>query len=230
MDADPSSSVERELLRMKTLEAHLDDLALRASHHLGAGIDCSIILRHRGEDRRVASSTERAGRCDDAENAAGSGPCLTAMDELRTVLVPDVLAEERWPDWRHQVVESGYRSGAAFPVDLGDGADVAFNLYSNAVAPWTRPTVVHADVYAQQIGTVLALCLDVARLTRPAATTAAAGTAHTVDRAVGVLMAQQHVDAGEALRLLDGRARTRGVGVAEVAQSVLDEAARTSEP
>jgi hypothetical protein len=226
VDADPSS-VERELLQMTTIEQHLDDLAMRASHHLGGGIDCSIILRHRGEDRRVASSTERAGRCDDAENAAGSGPCLTAIEELHTVFVPDVLAEQNWPEWRRQVIRSGYRSGAAFPVDLGDGADVAFNLYSDELNPWARPTVLHADMYAQQIGTVLALCLEVARLTHSQDRTGTpAPTAGTIDRAVGVVMAQHHLDADQALQLLTREAAERRVDIVERAASVLAEVAR----
>jgi hypothetical protein len=229
VDADPSS-VERELLQMTTIEAHLDDLAMRASHNLGAGIDCSITLRHRGEDRRVASNSERAGLCDDAENAAGSGPCLTAIDELHTMFVPDVLAEDRWPEWRRQVIESGYRSSAAFPVDIGDGADIAFNVYSEQPDPWSPATVLHADVYAQQVGTVLALCLAVARLARTSAEAgAAARTADTINRAVGVVMAREHVHADEALQLLTEQAADRNIDLADVAATVLENATRPRE-
>ncbi len=222
MDTNHRSDLEAQLMRMGSIEGHLEDLALRASFHLGPGFECSIILRHRGEDRRVASSTESAGRCDDAENASGEGPCLTAMDDLRTVLVPDVHAESRWPAWRAQVVASGFRSGAAFPDDVGEDADIAFNVYSDRLDPWSTERVLHADAYAQQVGTVLALCLQVARLTHEHDEHLSAARARQViDQAVGALVVRQEIDAGEALELLRDHAADRGIEILEAATAIL---------
>ncbi|WP_298460960.1 GAF and ANTAR domain-containing protein [uncultured Cellulomonas sp.] len=225
MDMDAhrdGDQVAEQLAGMTSIEAHLDVLAIRASHHLGGGMHCSLILRRQGVNRRVASSSLRSAACDDAENRAGSGPCLTAIDELRTVLVPDVRLEEAWPAWCGQVLASGFRSGAAFPVAVGAGADIAFNLYSEDLDPWDRTTVVHADAYAQQAGEVMSLCLEVARLTRgQQPTVPGADVGPRVNRAVGVLMAREHVDAPTALVALRTRSSEQGVDLADVADRVV---------
>lgn len=225
MESDRSSdhAAGSLLLDLASVEDHLQDLADRAAHHLGPEIDCSIILRHDGEDRRVASSSTRAAQCDDAESAAADGPCLTAMDELHSVVIPDVLGEPSWPVWRRQVLVSGYRSAAAFPAHVPPGADIALNLYSASFDPWTRDVVVHADLYAQEVARVAALGLDVARLTRAHSELAAAAeTRRTVDLAVGVTMARRACTPDEALDELRATARDRGVEVTDVAREVLD--------
>jgi ANTAR domain len=225
VDADQLSDdddLERQIVRMASVESHLEALVIRASHHLGGGVHCSMILRHQGENRRVASSSRRSASCDDAENRVGSGPCLTAMDDLHTILVPDVHLDDTWPEWSRQVLASGFRSGAAFPVAIDAEADIAFNLYSEAPNPWDASTVLHADTYAQQAGDVMALCLDVARLTAAkAATDAGSAAVDRINQAIGVLMAQQHVDAGAALTMLTGRATDQGVDVLDVAAAIL---------
>ena len=233
MDADHADhdDLESQLLGMESIESYLEDLSIRAAHHLGGNVHSSIILRHRGENRRVASSSERSASCDDAENEAGSGPCLTAMDVLHTVLVPDVLAEHSWPEWRRQVLRSGFRSSAAFPATVGDGADVAFNVYSEEFDPWDRELLLHADAYSQQIGQVMALGLEVARLSQASSENiAAVRAAETVNQAVGVLMAQEHIDAGRALQVLTARAQDAQVDIVDVASSILADASGTAGP
>ncbi len=93
----------------------LGDFALHAATHLGMSSECSIILRRAGHTRRTASSSDRAGQCDDVETRQNSGACIEAMDELRVILVHDLVVEDRWHDWTQAALSAGFRSAAAFP-------------------------------------------------------------------------------------------------------------------
>ncbi|WP_146931326.1 GAF and ANTAR domain-containing protein [Cellulomonas xylanilytica] len=200
----------------------LGDFALRAASHLGMRSECSISLRRDGQNRRSASSSERAGHCDDVENRDLEGGCIEAMDQLRVVLVPDLEAEESWPAWVRASLDAGFRSAAAFPAYAGAGAEIAFNVYSELVDPWDRDTIVRADMYAQQVGLVMSLVLDVADLeTKLEMFQRALAAQAAIDQAIGAIMATQGCSAEEALTILRSAAGTRNVSLPEVAAAVL---------
>jgi hypothetical protein len=210
------------ILETRTVREHLDSFALRAANQLGPGTHCSVSLRHGGTDRLAATSSERSARCDEEEYATGAGPCISAMDLLGVVLVPDLLAEGRWSSWRQISLDQGFRSSAAVPARVRDGAEIALNLYSERVDPWDRSMLVRADTYAQQMAATVALCLEVADLTQEVSDLRGlSALQETLDRAIGVTMARRGCTAEEALTHLRDLALTRGEDLSLVAASVL---------
>jgi hypothetical protein len=175
---DPQLQVETLLLDSGSVRDYLDDFALRASHRLGGDTEISITLRHSGHDRLVATSSERAARCDEVEHAKQAGPCVTAMDHLQVVLVPDIVEETRWNSWRQAALDAGYRSSAGVPAHVADGAEIALNLYSERVNPWDSDLLVRADIFAQDVARTVRLCLQLADLTRSLADAQAAQKAN----------------------------------------------------
>ncbi|KGM14508.1 response regulator receiver protein [Cellulomonas bogoriensis 69B4 = DSM 16987] len=129
----------------------LDGYAKAAARQLGPGTHCSITLRYRDRLTYVGSSDPRAERCDAAEVVAGEGPCITAMDELRGVLVPDMQVETRWPQWREAARSVGFRSAAALPAYVDDDTTLALNMYSDALDPWDRERLIGMDSIIQEI-------------------------------------------------------------------------------
>jgi hypothetical protein len=221
-DEHVNADLESLLLEARTVREHLDDFALRAGHHLGHGTHCSISLRHEGEDRLAASSSERSTACDLMEYSAGEGPCLTAMDELQVVLVPDVLTDTRWPAWNAKTREMGFRSSAAVPANVSAGADIALNLYSEQVDPWDRDALIKADGYAQDVARTVGLCLQVARMAQQLADARAAVEARDVlNQAIGAVMASRGSTVEEALGDLRRTSMVRGLDVVDVARSVV---------
>ncbi len=220
---DARARAQALVLGTRTVREHLDDFAVRAGHHLGSGTHCGVSLRHLGQDRLAAASSGRAARCDEVEYRTGAGPCVTAMDHLQVVLVPDVVADTRWASWREVTLAQGFRSGAAVPAHVTDGAEIALNLYSDDVDPWDRDTLIRADMYAQQIAGTVELCLEVAALTREVTDLRAArGVQERIDRAVGMTMAARGVPADAALTHLRDRAVAEGRDVSDVAADVVD--------
>ena len=212
------------------LDEMLEDLVLRAAIQLGADIECSISVREDGRGRRMASSGPRAARCDEVECASGQGPCVQAMDTLMVVLVPDIGIDDRWPMWTRAAADAGFRSAAAFGVQIGDGSQIALNVYSDLLDPWDRDRIVRADVYAQQIAQVLDLALrlekDGDRSELPRALAAQA----EIERAVGAAMALHDCSARHALALLREESEHDGLSLSSVAARLLSELRIPADP
>ena len=219
---DVPADLDVVILEARTVREHLDSFALRAANHLGPGTQCSISLRHGGTDRLAATSSARSARCDEVEYATGAGPCITAMDLLGVVLVPDIVEEARWSTWRQVSLDEGFRSSVAVPARVRDDAEIALNLYSERVDPWDRSALVRADAYAQQMAATIALCLEVADLSQAVTDLRElSGLQETLDRAIGVTMARRGCTAEHALAHLRDRALTSGAELSEVASAVL---------
>ena len=220
--SDARAELGSILLETASIEAYLADFAARAADHIGPGTQCGITLRHRGHDRRAASSDPRAARCDEVEVAAGAGPCITAMDEQRTVTAAEIRTDDRWTEWRDAAEQEGFQSAAAVPAGAGPGARIALNLYSEDKVPWDGERLGRADMFAQQVGRVMALCIRIAGQTViNDDLTAAMASRSTIDQAIGVIMAQNRCTADEAFAILRRASSHRNVKLREVAVAVV---------
>jgi hypothetical protein len=217
------------LLETASVEAYLEDFAAHAADHVGPGTHCGITLRHRGRDRRAASSDPRVSRCDEAEMMAGSGPCITAAATREAVLGIDLARDERWPEWRTTALDAGFRSAVAIPAQAGPDAVVALNLYSDEPDPWTPEMLTLARMFAEQVGRVVALCLRITEQTVMNADLAAAmASRSTIDQAIGVIMAQSRCGPDEAFEFLRRASSHRNEKLRDVAAVVVRKFAGTA--
>jgi hypothetical protein len=224
-DQQMRSDLASLLIEATTVREHLDDFVLRAGSRLQNGTHCSVSLRHQGRDRLAASSGPRPASCDQVEYEHGSGPCVAAMDELQIVLVGDVDREDRWQPWREAAQLAGFRSAAAVPAHVSEGAEIALNLYSESVDPWDPDTLLRADGFAQDVARTVGLCLRVADLSRQVDDMRHALTARDLlNRAVGAVMATQGCSADEALEQLRRTAADHNLDVVDVARAAIDDA------
>ncbi|WP_225753046.1 GAF domain-containing protein [Actinotalea sp. Marseille-Q4924] len=123
----------------------MNGYAAAAAEELGSDTHCSITVLRRGTLAHVGSSDDRAAHCDQVEVRSGEGPCVTAMEQLGGILVPDLHPETRWPAWRSAALVAGFRSSAALPAYVDEGTTVALNLYSDDLDPWDRERLVGMD-------------------------------------------------------------------------------------
>lgn len=210
------------LLETASIEDYLEEFAQHAPEHIGPGTHCGITLRHRGHDRRAASSDARTARCDDVEMAAGSGPCITSLDEQRTVMGDEIWRDDRWVEWREAAVRAGFRSAAALSATAGPGAAIALNLYSEDAEPWEQERLVRAAVFAQQVARVMALCIRISEQTViNGDLTAAMASRATIDQAIGVIMAQNRCSSEQAFEILRSASSHRNIKLRDVATAVV---------
>lgn len=129
----------------------LAEYARGAADRLGPDTHCSIVLRSGERVAYAGSSDPRAEGCDEVEVRAGEGPCITALQHLSGILVPDLHAEEQWPAWREAALRVGFRSAAALPAYVDEATRLALNLYSDDLDPWDEDRLVGMDGYVQEI-------------------------------------------------------------------------------
>ena len=121
------------------------------------------------------------------------------MDEQRTVTVTEIWNDDRWTERRDAAEQEGFESAVAVPAGAGPGARIAPNLYSKDDHPWDGERLGRADLIAQQVGRVMALCIRIAGQTViNDDLTAAMASRPTIDQATGVVMARNRCTAASA--------------------------------
>jgi hypothetical protein len=206
------------------LDAYVRSVTALAAARIAPGTAASITVRRSGQATTVASSDLAAEVCDEVEYLAGEGPCLTAMDRGARLVVPRVAAETRWPAWREASTVAGFGSSAAVPRRVGDGFDMALNLYAPAHDAWDDDTLDRAEMYTDVLARTLDVFLqngDAPRLAREVRASVAARA--TIDRAVGIVMVHEGCGPADALRQLQVSALEHGLTVRAEATRVVDE-------
>ena len=153
---------------------------------------------------------------------AGAGPCITALDEQRTVTPAEVWQDGRWTQWRAAAEREGFRSAAALPASAGPGAGIALNVYFEDDDQADTDRLVRAAMFAEQIARVMALCIRIAEQTVINDDLAAAMASRSViDQAIGIIMAQNRCTAEEAFEILRSASSHRNIKLRDVAIAVV---------
>jgi hypothetical protein len=129
----------------------LDRYARGATERLGPDTFCSITLQGPHGLHQVGSNDPRAAACDQLETQDGRGPCILAMQQLSSVVVPDTTADDRWPQWQAAACAQGFRSAVALPAYVDDDTTIALNMYSEQHDDWTVLRIIGMDQYVQEI-------------------------------------------------------------------------------
>ncbi|WP_019136519.1 GAF and ANTAR domain-containing protein [Cellulomonas massiliensis] len=227
---DAMTQLHTTLVEATDVEAVLLAVARATTATLPASCEASVTLRRGGQPRTVAASGPRALRCDEAEYAAGDGPCLDAADDGVTVLVEDLSAETRWPAWTAATRREGFASAAAFPVGLAGDADMALNVYCDEPLAWAEHVVAEAERHAQELSRVLRYSLRLVDLaTTTADLRAALESRAVIDQAIGIVMAQNRCSAQQAAELLRQASQHRNVRMRDLAAQLVREVGGSDE-
>src|SRR5580704_10255514 len=154
----------------------------------GAGI---MFITESGQLAYVAASDESGRQLEEAQAAAGQGPCYDSYVYAREIVSSDLRTDDRWPDLR-------------LP-DQWDDSDVqALRGYSGLIAEILATALAAADRGA--VAEQLQYALDYRVV---------------IERAVGYLMGAHGLTATTAFNLLRKQARDSRRRVADVAAEVL---------
>ncbi|MFJ4030236.1 ANTAR domain-containing protein [Paenarthrobacter sp. NPDC089989] len=212
------------VLGSEDVEAFLTDLAAFSSESLSlsdAPVFCGITVLRKKRAATAASSDERARVLDELQNTY-EGPCLTAMDSMGSVLVPDLIREHRWPEYVEAAAGQGLRSVLSVPLVVEGDTRAALNLYSERAHAFNDADVERADVFASHASKSLRLALKIAQLSDARNDLAAAMQSRTIiDLAVGAIMAQNHCSQEEAFTILRTASSNRNIKLRHLAQSII---------
>lgn len=218
-------SLQQLVLENPDIHAFLGELAVLASTRLSApgnSIHSGVtVLRHKRPEA-VAASDAAAKALDELQNGFGEGPCLTALRQGTTLLVPDLAAESRWGPYIRTAARHGVCSILAVPLDLAGDAEAVLNLYSGRSNGFSGEDIATVESFAAQAASSLRLILRISQLSEARNDLAAAMQARTViDMAVGAIMAQNRCDRETAFSILTRASNTRNIKLREVARTVI---------
>jgi GAF domain-containing protein len=202
--------------------------AVNAVHTLfgysGAGV---MFVTESGALSYVAASDEAGRRLEEAQAAAGEGPCYESYVYASEVLSSDLHADSRWPGLVPHL-SAEVRAVAGIPVLLGGSPVGTLNVYRSEPADWDSSDVRALRAYGDLIAEVVSTALTahdhgvLAEQLRYALDYRV-----VIERAVGYLMGAHSLDAVTAFDVLRKRARDSRRRVANVAAEVIGQAGRS---
>jgi GAF domain-containing protein len=183
-----------------------------------------ILLADEGQALRHVASTDAAARAlEEAQERTGEGPCVDAYLEGRTIETPDLRDDRRWPELARDLAGDGVRAVLGVPIRLHGSPIGTLNAYSREAHFWDASDVgaieaINHVLESQLAGAVARFRSEelVGQLER------ALDQRVAIDRAIGVLMERERLDARAAFNHLRRRARDERRKADEVAREILE--------
>ena len=182
----------------------------------GAGI---MFITESGHLAYVAASDEGGRQLEEAQAAAGQGPCYDSYVYAREIVSDDLRTDDRWPGLR---LPAGVRAVAGIPILLSGSPVGTLNVYRDEPAEWDDSDIRALSGYSGLIAEILAAAL--AAQDRGAVADQlqyALDYRVVIERAVGYLMGAHGLTAATAFNMLRRQARDTRRRVADVAAEVL---------
>jgi GAF domain-containing protein len=206
----------------ETVEEFAGGLARAAVDHMGgAGVSCGLTALMEARTVAIASSDELAADLDRIQDTAGEGPCVQAIATGKTVWVTD-LATAPWPAWRDAALGYGLRQVLSLPLIGRTEPLGALNMYSTSTVPFNdedRDAVHTFAIHATGALMVAVRLAQLAELTGHLET--ALESRGVIDQAKGVLMAENHCTADEAMAILRKASQNRNVKLRDLASLIV---------
>lgn len=144
-----------------------------------------------------APSSVLPSRLDALQMELGEGPCLSAFSAQRTIRVPDMAAEDRWPDFARGAADAGVGSMLAFQLYVEGGDNLgALNLYSRQREAFDADSEHVGLVVAAHAAIALAEARQIGHLHQ------AIESRDVIGQAKGILMERYKITAHQAFLLL----------------------------
>jgi GAF domain-containing protein len=209
----------RVVLARRDLEDILREVAEIACAALGA--DSASITLIRSEPFTAAHVGQLALDADEMQYKRGHGPCLDAGRTGTVLLVPDMRAETRWPEYASEAARRGVLSSLSVPLPFQGASIGALNNYSREadtfvdaveageeVAAFVAVAVGNADAYAE--ASTLAAQMQEAMRSRS-----------VIDMAKGILIAQRKCTPDEAFRILSQASQRSNRKLRDIAEALV---------
>lgn len=185
-----------------------------------AAVGCGhagVMLVHAGTTVETAAATDPViEKADQLQMETGEGPCLSAIFEHDSHLVPDTAADEHWPVWSRRVSELGLRSVLSIRLATSDSTIGALNLYDAEPNRFDADDDAVAHILARHASIALSSARQESHLWQ------AIDARKLVGQAQGILMERFGLDADQAFAVLRRYSQDHNIKLREVAQRLID--------
>jgi GAF domain-containing protein len=175
----------------------------------------------------VAATDEPGRVLEECQEQVGHGPCVDSVAFDRITATADIAVDDRWPELIPEVPEAGVRAVLGVPIRVDGVAVGSLNVYCDEAHEWDQSDSSALESYGLLVAGLLRTALQSRERERLAEQLQhALDNRVVIERAVGVVMGRERVDAVTAFNQLRGHARSSERKVADVAAELLDETAR----
>lgn len=220
--------LERSLRRVQQDTAGVElpnalQRVIAATRELFAASGSGVMMIDDGAMLRAVAATDGPGfLLETVQEEYGRGPCVDALTFDKVIWTSDLAADERWPALIPELPDAGVRSVLGLPIHIGQVAIGSLNLYRDQPSQWASAEIDALRAYATVIEGVIHAALQVQEGSELAEQLQHALDHRVViERAVGVTMGREGVDAVTAFNKLRDSARSSERRVADVAADLL---------
>lgn len=183
---------------------------------------CGITLVRAGAPTTAAVSAKLPDGVDEFQDPDGDGPCMTAIRSRDMIYTQDLADDSRWPRWQEKAAVAGIKSVLAVPLDIDEHVVGVLCVYSADGYAFSPDVQLAVMLIAEHACLLLAAVIDRSRLASLATElTNALASGETVNRAIGIVMAQRACTAEEALDVLHQASGNLHVPLEEVAKRLV---------
>jgi GAF domain-containing protein len=223
-------ALERSLsaLRERTAGDALDDAlehVIMGARQLFDASGAGIMLVDESSVLAFVAATDEPGQLlERRQEQIGEGPCVDSLTFDRVVCTADLRDDERWAALTPDVAAAGVRAVLGVPIRTAEVPVGSLNVYRNHPSDWSRSEITALQAYAGLLESLLAAALQARDRGRLAEQLQHALNHRVViERAVGVIMGRENIDAVTAFNRLRTIARSAERKVADVAGELLGE-------
>lgn len=205
-------SLEQEGDTEETLEG-----IVRAAIELIPGVEEAsisvVVERHRVNPLAVTSEVAR--RIDEVQSETGEGPCLDAIYEKRTVSVPDMRSEKRWPHFAQRAFELGAGSMLSLQMYVEHDNLGALNLFASRPRAFDEESEYIALLFAAHAAVAMAGIRMQQQLSN------ALTSRDAIGQAKGILMERHTITGDTAFKVLSRYSQEQNIKLREVAEHLV---------
>lgn len=189
---------------------------------LPADVRCEIALVSEGEPAVYASTDLATEILVEDKHADGDSPGMEAVRNRDIVLSQDLGTESRWPAWTARALRNRIRAVLAYPFDVDALVLGAITLHADRPESLTGEVPVLAMLVADHASLLLRVRMrQLSQEGLLAQVSDAPASTSTVERAIGIVMAQRGCAPEQALRHLHEAATNLGVELPAVAERLV---------
>lgn len=190
----------------------------------GAGV---TLIDANARKTSAAASDEVVERADALQYEIEQGPCLSAWASGETIVVQDIVRDERWSDWSAAVTPLGVASSISVPLIFGSETFGAVKVYATEPQAFTERSRAVLELLARQAAVLLKHATTAEQAKKLSEDLRR--TLHSRDvigMAKGILMERFGLDADAAARHLMKQAVSEDRTLGEIAAGLVEAAGR----
>jgi GAF domain-containing protein len=200
------------------LDATLTDITAAVIVAVSAAVYAGIICAG-GRGRVVAQApTDTVGdQLDQLQADLHQGPGVAALRQYRTVSIPEMAGEVRWPEFTAAAIRLGVGSMVSLRLFVEDETLGVLNLYATTSHGFTADDETTAEAFAAHAAVALRDAAERRQLNQ------AIASRDVIGQAKGILMARHRITAAQAFDLLVEASQETNRKLVDVARWLVDE-------